>query len=162
MRNVSRTTSRTPTPQLMPTQGTDRYRTACPPSPTAPEPRKSAMRCCGRRRAESGSASTNAATHVTQRDYESALSPTRASASLRSAARVNPWHGWRRPDCRCRNGFHITTAAYDAFVAENRLDEPDQGAAGRRQRSGDQPTDQAASGIAALFTSHEIPRRDRS
>ena len=40
---------------------------------------------------------------------------------LRSAAKGNPWHGWLRPGCRCRTGFHITTAAYDAFVAGHGL-----------------------------------------
>ena len=55
------------------------------------------------------------------------------------------------------NGFHITTAAYDDFVAENRLDEPIKAQLAAVNDPASQPTDRAASGIAALITSHEIP-----
>jgi rifampicin phosphotransferase len=55
------------------------------------------------------------------------------------------------------NGFHITTAAYDDFVAENRLEDPIKAQLATVSDPASQPTDQAASGIAALITSQEIP-----
>ena len=103
--NASRAMSPTPTPRWTPTTARARSRRACRPSPTAPGQQKSATRCCGRRRAESGSASASDATarHATHgRNVHPLRSPTRASASLRSVARANPWPGWPRPDCRCR------------------------------------------------------------
>jgi rifampicin phosphotransferase len=55
------------------------------------------------------------------------------------------------------NGFHITTAAYDDFVAENHLDDPIKAQLATVGDPASQPTDQAASGIAALIISQEIP-----
>src|SRR4029453_17477748 len=55
------------------------------------------------------------------------------------------------------NGFHITTAAYDDFVAENHLEDPIKAQLAAVNDPASQPPDQAASGIAALITSHEIP-----
>ena len=55
------------------------------------------------------------------------------------------------------NGFHITTAAYDDFVAENYLEDPIKAQLAAVNDPASQPPDQAASGIAALITSHEIP-----
>ena len=55
------------------------------------------------------------------------------------------------------NGFHITTAAYDDFVVENDLDDPIKAQLATVRDTAGQATDQAASGIAALITSQEIP-----
>jgi rifampicin phosphotransferase len=55
------------------------------------------------------------------------------------------------------NGFHITTAAYDDFVAENQLDEPINTQLATVGDPARQATDQAASSIAALITSRQIP-----
>ena len=57
------------------------------------------------------------------------------------------------------SGFHITTAAYDDFVAENRLDGPIKAQLAAVNDPASQPTDQAASGIAALITSPRDPAR---
>jgi rifampicin phosphotransferase len=54
------------------------------------------------------------------------------------------------------NGFHITTAAYDDFVAETHLEDPINARLASVSDPASQPTDQA-SGIAALITSQEIP-----
>jgi rifampicin phosphotransferase len=54
------------------------------------------------------------------------------------------------------NGFHITTAAYDNFVAGHRLE----GALAEQLATPNQsaePTDRAASAIATQFAEHEIP-----
>ena len=55
------------------------------------------------------------------------------------------------------NGFHITTAAYHDFVAENHLEDPIKARLITVSDPASQPTDQAASGIAALI----IGRRSR-
>jgi phosphohistidine swiveling domain-containing protein len=55
------------------------------------------------------------------------------------------------------NGFHITTAAYDNFVAEHGLEGPLAEQLATPNQSADEPTDRAASAIAAQFAEHEIP-----
>jgi phosphohistidine swiveling domain-containing protein len=55
------------------------------------------------------------------------------------------------------NGFHITTAAYDDFVAENDLEDPIKAQLATVSYPASQATDHAASGIAALITSQQIP-----
>jgi rifampicin phosphotransferase len=55
------------------------------------------------------------------------------------------------------NGFHITTAAYDDFIAENDLENQLQAQLATLSKPADEATDQVASVIAALITSHEIP-----
>jgi rifampicin phosphotransferase len=55
------------------------------------------------------------------------------------------------------NGFHITTAAYHDFLAENHLEGPIKAQLATVSEPASQPTDQAASGIAALITAQEIP-----
>src|SRR5512132_2516737 len=54
-------------------------------------------------------------------------------------------------------GFHITTAAYDAFVAEHDLTSRITAALGN-MAAGDTP-DHVADSIAALFAEHKIPRQ---
>jgi phosphohistidine swiveling domain-containing protein len=54
------------------------------------------------------------------------------------------------------NGFHITTAAYDDFVADNNLEEAINAQLAAVSDPASQATEQAASDIAALITSHEI------
>ena len=55
------------------------------------------------------------------------------------------------------NGFHITTAAYDDFIADHHLEDPIEAQLATVSDPASQATDQAASAIAALITSHEIP-----
>jgi rifampicin phosphotransferase len=55
------------------------------------------------------------------------------------------------------NGFHITTAAYDDFVAETHLEDAISARLNSVSDPASQPTDQAVSGIVALITSQEIP-----
>ena len=54
------------------------------------------------------------------------------------------------------NGFHITTAAYDNFVAAHGLEGPLAEQLATPNQSAE-PTDRAASAIAAQFAEHEIP-----
>ena len=54
------------------------------------------------------------------------------------------------------NGFHITTAAYDDFVADNNLEGVIKAQLAAVSDPASQATDQAASNIAALITSQEI------
>ena len=54
------------------------------------------------------------------------------------------------------NGFHITTAAYDDFVAEHQLEGPINEELATLSDSVGEATDQVASAIAALINSHEI------
>jgi phosphohistidine swiveling domain-containing protein len=54
------------------------------------------------------------------------------------------------------NGFHITTAAYDDFIAEHQLEDPiDQELAALSDPADE--TGEVASAIGALITSHQIP-----
>jgi rifampicin phosphotransferase len=55
------------------------------------------------------------------------------------------------------NGFHITTAAYDDFVARHDLDGPMEALLATLVDPADEAAGHVASGIAALFTEHEIP-----
>ena len=55
------------------------------------------------------------------------------------------------------NGFHITTAAYDDFVAVHQLEGPINEELATLSDSVGEATDQVASAIAALIGSHEIP-----
>jgi rifampicin phosphotransferase len=55
------------------------------------------------------------------------------------------------------NGFHITTAGYDDFVARHRLGEPIQAQLAAAPDPADEATGHVASAIYALFTDHEIP-----
>ena len=55
------------------------------------------------------------------------------------------------------NGFHITTAAYDDFVAEHHLEDSIKAQLATVSDPASQATDQAASAIAALITGQEIP-----
>jgi rifampicin phosphotransferase len=55
------------------------------------------------------------------------------------------------------NGFHITTAAYDNFVAEHGLERPLAEQLAPLNQSAGEPTDRAASAIAAQFAEYEIP-----
>src|SRR6187200_2587615 len=55
------------------------------------------------------------------------------------------------------NGFHITTAAYDSFVAQHGLERAIAEQFAILDRSAGVATDQAASAIAAQFIEHEIP-----
>src|SRR6187455_1883944 len=54
------------------------------------------------------------------------------------------------------NGFHITTRAYDNFVAAHGLEGPLAEQLATPNQSAE-PTDRAASAIAAQFAEHEIP-----
>ena len=54
------------------------------------------------------------------------------------------------------NGFHITTRAYDNFVAAHGLERPLAEQLATPNQSAE-PTDRAASAIAAQFAEHEIP-----
>jgi rifampicin phosphotransferase len=55
------------------------------------------------------------------------------------------------------NGFHITTAAYDDFIAENHLGDPIKAQLATISDPANQATDQVASSVASLITSQEIP-----
>lgn len=55
------------------------------------------------------------------------------------------------------NGFHITTAAYDDFITENDLENRIKSELATLSNPAPQATDQVASAIAGLITSHEIP-----
>src|SRR4029453_6127799 len=55
------------------------------------------------------------------------------------------------------NGFHITTAAYDDFIAEHQLEGPIGQQLAALSDPADEATGQLASGIGALITSHQIP-----
>jgi phosphohistidine swiveling domain-containing protein len=55
------------------------------------------------------------------------------------------------------NGFHITTAAYHDFLTANHLDGPIKAQLATVSDPAGQPTDKAASGIAALIKAQEIP-----
>jgi pyruvate,water dikinase len=55
------------------------------------------------------------------------------------------------------NGFHITTAAYDDFIAERQLDGPIQEQLVSLSDPADESTGRVASAIAALITNHEVP-----
>jgi rifampicin phosphotransferase len=54
------------------------------------------------------------------------------------------------------NGFHITTAAYDDFVADNNLEDAIKAQLAAVSDPASQATDQSASNIATLITSQEI------
>ena len=54
------------------------------------------------------------------------------------------------------NGFHITTGAYDNFVAAHGLERPLAEQLATPNQSAE-PTDRAASAIAAQFAQHEVP-----
>src|SRR5215207_7415389 len=54
------------------------------------------------------------------------------------------------------NGFHITTAAYDDFIAENDLEDQIKAQLATLSNPAPEATDQVASAIAELITSHEI------
>jgi phosphohistidine swiveling domain-containing protein len=55
------------------------------------------------------------------------------------------------------NGFHITTTAYDDFIADHHLEQAIESQLAAVIDPANRATDQAASAIAALITSHEIP-----
>jgi phosphoenolpyruvate synthase/pyruvate phosphate dikinase len=55
------------------------------------------------------------------------------------------------------NGFHITTAAYDSFIAQHGLKGPIKQQLATLNQSAGVAIDQAASVIAAQFIEHEIP-----
>jgi rifampicin phosphotransferase len=55
------------------------------------------------------------------------------------------------------DGFHITTAAYDDFIAAHHLEEAVEAQLTTVTDSASKATDQVASAIATLITSHEIP-----
>ena len=55
------------------------------------------------------------------------------------------------------DGFHITTAAYDDFIAENQLEGPINEELATISDPADEATGQVASAIGALITSHEVP-----
>ena len=55
------------------------------------------------------------------------------------------------------NGFHITTAGYDDFIAENQLGDPIKVQLATIGDPANQATDRAAASIAAMITSQEIP-----
>src|SRR4029453_11182079 len=55
------------------------------------------------------------------------------------------------------NGFHITTAAYDDFIAEHQLEGPIDQQLAALSDPAEEATGQAASAIGALITSHHIP-----
>ena len=55
------------------------------------------------------------------------------------------------------NGFHITTAAYDDFITENDLEDQLKAQLTTLSNPAGEATEQVASAIAALITSHEIP-----
>jgi rifampicin phosphotransferase len=55
------------------------------------------------------------------------------------------------------NGFHITTAAYDDFIAEHRLEGPIDQQLATLSDPADEATGQVASAIGELITSRQIP-----
>jgi pyruvate,water dikinase len=55
------------------------------------------------------------------------------------------------------DGFHITTAAYDDFIADHHLEDPIEAQLATITDPASKPTDRPAAAIAALITSHEIP-----
>jgi rifampicin phosphotransferase len=55
------------------------------------------------------------------------------------------------------NGFHITTAAYDDFIADHRLEAPIRQQLATLSDPADEATSQVASAIEGLITSHKIP-----
>ncbi len=55
------------------------------------------------------------------------------------------------------NGFHVTTAAYDDFIAEHQLDGPIDQLLATISGPGDEATSDVASAIGALIISHDIP-----
>src|SRR5918995_3716352 len=55
------------------------------------------------------------------------------------------------------DGFHIATAAYDDFVVENHLGDPIKAELATISDPANQAIDQAASRIASLITSQDIP-----
>ena len=126
-----------------------------PPSRTGPGLQKSATRCCGRRRAESGSASESDATLGTAthgRDVcpifaDEGLGLSEIGGKGQSLARLAS-AGLPVP-----NGFHITTAAYHDFIAEHHLEDPIKARLATVSDPASQAIDQAASAIAALITS---------
>jgi rifampicin phosphotransferase len=54
------------------------------------------------------------------------------------------------------NGFHVTTAAYNDFVARHHLEDSIEAQLATIKESADEVPDDVASTIAALFTDHEI------
>jgi len=54
------------------------------------------------------------------------------------------------------NGFHVTTAAYNDFVARHHLEDSIEAQLATIEESADEVPDDVASTIAALFTDHEI------
>jgi rifampicin phosphotransferase len=54
------------------------------------------------------------------------------------------------------DGFHITTAAYDDFIADHHLQDPIEAQQSTVIDPASKTTDQVASAVAALITSHEI------
>ena len=55
------------------------------------------------------------------------------------------------------DGFHITTAAYDDFIADHHLENPIEAQLATVTDPASKATDRAAAAIAALITSREIP-----
>ena len=89
------------------------------------------------------------ATYIRPLADEGLASPRLVARALTCPARVGRIAG--------ADGFHITTAAYDDFIADHHLEDPIEAQLATITDPASKPTDQAASAIAGLITSHEIP-----